>query len=248
MLRGIYTAATGMMVQTAREEAIANNLANADTTGYKRVEAVARTLAQLPLRRMGDGLAANGPAVGVLGAGAALAATTSLLTQGGLRATGNPLDLALAGAGFFAVETPAGVRYTRDGAFMVDRDGYLVNAAGYRVLGQAGAIRLGDGRVEVDDKGQVMVDGTVRGQLLLVDFPAGTELAREGGNLFSAPPGSQIQAAPAVKAGYLELANVQPVKEMVDLIAVMRAYEAGQRLIKAHDETLGQAVNDIARL
>lgn len=248
MLRGIYTAATGMLVEQIRQEVIAGNLANADTAGYKRQLAVDRPLAQFPLRRLGEG-PGNAPAdIGTLGTGAALAATVTLFGQGGLRATGNPLDLAIVGEGFFAVETAAGVRFTRDGAFTVDRDGYLVTVAGHRVLGEEGPIRVGSGRVEVDAEGRVTVDGAVHGRLRLVAFSDPGVLRREGENLFSAPAGAGTAAAATVKAGYLELSNVQPVREMVDLIAVMRSYEACQRLIKAHDETLGQAVNEIARL
>ncbi len=248
MLRGIYAAATGMLVEQVRQEVIAGNLANADTAGYKRQVAVERPLAQFPLRRLGDGPGRTPAGVGVLGTGAALATTVTLFGQGGLRPTGNALDLALVGDGFFAVETPSGVRFTRDGAFMVDRDGYLVTAAGYRVLGEGGPLQVGSGRVEVDTEGRVTVDGVTRGRLQLVAFADVTVLRREGENLYSAPPGAGVPADASVKAGYLELSNVQPVREMVDLIAVMRSYEACQRLIKAHDETLGQAVNEIARV
>lgn len=246
MLRGLYIAATGMLNEERRLDVVANNMANADTTGFKRTVPVSASSFSLALRRVGDGLAA--PAIGRLGVGAAVMQAAPVMTQGGLRPTGRSLDLALVGDGFFAVETPAGVRYTRDGAFSLDRDGYLVTADGRRVLGTAGPIRVGGGQVTVTEQGDVLVDGRTAGRLRVVAFPAGTELAREGNNRFRAPQGVSEQPSSAtVRSGYLELSNVQPVREMVEMIAVMRSYEASQRAVRAHDETLGLAVNEIAK-
>lgn len=247
MLRGLYVAAAGMLAEERRLDVVANNLANADTAGYKRAVAVAESPFALLLRRVGDGPVAA--PVGPLGVGAAVTETAAIMTQGGLRPTGQPLDLALVGEGFFAVQTPAGVRYTRDGSFTLDAEGYLTTAAGHRVLGTAGPIKAAGAEVTVTAEGEVLVDGRSAGRLRLAAFPAGTALAREGDNLFRAPAGVTEQAARArVRAGYLELANVEPVREMVEMMAVMRAYEAAQRAVRAHDETLGRAVNDIARV
>lgn len=247
MLRGLYVAATGMLNEERRLDVVANNIANADTTGYKRSVAVTESMASLLLRRLGDGPAA--PAVGTLGLGVALTDPRAVFTQGGFRFTGRDLDVALVGDGFFAVETPGGVRYTRDGAFSVSAGGYLVTADGNRVLGTTGPLQVGiAGKVTISESGEVAVDGTVKGRLRLAAFPAGTELRREGDNRFRVAGGaSERPAAAALRAGYLEQANVQPVREMVEMISVMRAYEANQRAVKAHDETLGQAVTEIAR-
>ena len=246
MLRGLYIAASGMLNEERRLDVIANNIANADTTGFKRAVPVAEAAFSLVLRRVGDGPAA--PVIGELGVGGPLTAAVPAMVQGGLRATGRALDLALVGEGFFVVQTSAGVRYTRDGSFSLDREGYLVTADGHRVLGTAGPIRVGSGQVAVTADGEVLVDGRAAGRLRLAAFPAEIRLAREGDNRFRAPEGSvERQAQATVRSGYLELSNVQPVREMVDMIAVMRAYEASQRAVRAHDETLGQAVNEIAR-
>lgn len=247
MLRGIYVAATGMLNEERRLDVIANNIANADTTGFKRSVTVNESMASLLLRRLGDGPAA--PAIGTLGLGVAQADARPVFTQGGFRFTGRDLDLALAGDGFFAVETAGGVRYTRDGAFSVSADGYVVTADGNRVLGATGPLQVGTaGKVTISESGEVAVDGAVKGRLRLAAFPPGTDLRREGDNRFRVADGTAERPATAgVRAGYLEQANVQPVREMVEMISVMRAYEANQRAVKAHDETLGQAVTEIAR-
>ncbi len=249
MLRGIYAAATGMVAETQRQEVIANNLANADTTGFKRLMAVSRTLGDRELRVWGDRTVREGEVVGPLGLGAAVAGTATAFTQGGLRFTGNALDLALVGDGFFAVQTAGGQeRYTRDGAFLIDRDGYLVTVNGDRVVGDNGPMRPGQGKVSVAADGTVSVDGTVKGKLKIAAFADNGSLERTGHNLWAAPAGTTAQASKAtVRSGYLELANVQAVREMVDLIAVMRAYEANQKVIAAHDQALGQAVTQIAK-
>lgn len=247
MLRGLYVAATGMLNEERRLDVVANNIANADTTGFKRSVAVTESMASLLLRRLGDGPAA--PAIGTLGLGVAIAEPRTVFTQGGFRFTGRDLDVALVGDGFFAVDTPAGVRYTRDGAFSVSADGYLLTADGNRVLGATGPLQVGTtGKVTISESGEVSVDGAVKGRLRLAAFPAGTDLRREGDNRFRATGGAVERPASAtLQVGYLEQANVQPVREMVEMISVMRAYEANQRVVKAHDETLGQAVTEIAR-
>lgn len=249
LLRGIYSAAAGMVSESVRQEVIANNLANADTTGFKRALLVTRPMMEIALKRV-EGRSGPGDPVpiGTFSAGSKPDEAVPVFTQGALRSTGGVLDLALQGEGFFAVQTPAGVRYTRDGSFRVDVEGYLVTASGYRVLGKDGAIRLGDGEPVIGESGDVTVGGRSVGKLRLAVFEKDTRLEREGQNLFRAPEEAmEREAGGQVRQRYLEMSNVQPVREMVDLIAVMRAYEANQRAIKAHDETLGRAVNDIAR-
>lgn len=244
LIRGIYAAAAGMLAEELRQEVVANNLANSDTTAFKRAVATAQTGPALQLGRVDDG---GTVPVGAWGAGALPGPTAVDLRQGGLRPTGRPLDLALVGKGFFVIETPEGVRYTRDGAFLVDREGYLVTTQGYRVLGEGGPIQVGAGEVSVSPAGQVTVGGEVRGRLRLAELPEGG-LARAGDNLFRSLPGVEEKRAGAtVQAGHLELPNVQVVREMADLIAIMRAYEANQRLIRAQDETLGQLVSEVIR-
>lgn len=237
-----------MVSESVRQDVIANNLANVDTTGFKRILLVTRPLTGMALRRVEGGPGSGGlSAMGTYFAGSTPDDAATVFTQGALRSTGGALDLALLGEGFFVVEAPAGVRYTRDGSFRVDTEGYLATSSGHRVLGTGGPIRIGDGEVEISESGDVSVAGRSVGKLKLVAFETGADLVREGHNLFQASEAAAKVAGVQVRQRYLEMSNVQPVREMVDLIAVMRAYEANQRMIKAQDETLGKAVNEIAR-
>lgn len=239
MLRGIYTAAAGMLVQHAHNDVVANNLANASTPGFRRDRVVVRSFPQLDLYRT-----PGGAPVGPLTTGAAVDEVAPDMMPGPIKFTGNDLDLALEGPGYFAVAAPQGPAYTRSGSFMLDGEGYLATKEGYRLLGRNGPLAVA-GDVTVTEEGLVLSGGEPVDALLIVDFPPGTIPAKRGANLVDGP------AAPVegvrVKQHYLEQANVNVVREMIDLIAVMRAYEANQKIIQAHDETLGKAVNEMGR-
>jgi flagellar basal-body rod protein FlgF len=253
-----------------------NNLANAATTGYKADQAKLLSFPTMLLRRVGgqhgdpqplhplgmevrtrpEGLDQlpfrEAPAVGPLGTGVYVEGTFTSFRQGPLRDTGNPLDLALEGPGFFAVETPGGVRYTRAGSFRLDAEGYLTDQTGYRVLGVDGPIQVGQAAtVAVGQDGSVFADGVLVGTLLVVDFAdPNTELRKEGANLFA----PQEEAAPLaaegtrVAQGTLEGSAVNVVESLVRLIELQRAYEASQRVVRSYDETLDRTVNDLARI
>lgn len=276
MLRGLYTAASGMLAQAVRLDLETNNLANAATTGYKADQAELLSFPEMLLHRVGgqhgdpeplhpmgvqvrsrpEGLDRlpfrQAPAVGPLDTGVYVEGVFTSFRQGPLRETGNPLDLALEGPGFFAVETPAGVRYTRAGSFRLDAEGYLSDPAGHRVLGVDGPIQVGqEGPVAVGQDGAIFVAGALVGELLLVDFAdPNAELRKEGANLF-APQEEAEALAPEgtrVAQGMLEGSAVNVVEGLVRLIELQRAYESSQRVVRSYDETLDRTVNDLARI
>jgi len=247
MIRGIYTAASGMMVEVERTDVIANNLANAGTAGFKGDVAVTKDFAAVLLKRINDGPEA--PYIGSTGAGALVDEVATRQTQGSIRYTGNDLDLAIEGSGFFVVATPQGQRYTRNGSFTVNSQGQLVTADGYRVLGQGGPIQLNEGKVAITGEGQITVDGLPVGQLLLVDFADSRRLVKEGSSLYAAPEDMATQpSAGRVIQGALEGANVNVVSEMVQLIAAYRAYEINAKTVQTHDQLLDKAVNEVGRV
>lgn len=171
--------------------------------------------------------------------------------QGQLHPTENTFDLALRGKGFFCVETPEGERYTRSGDFTKDGSGYLVTKEGYKVLGENGYIRIDSSSMIVNEKGEVYADAQLQDKLKLVDFDDYNILRKEGDGLVRIE--ESIEAEPVITAGmvqqgFLESSNVDSIKEMVDMITMMRTYEANQKMIKIHDELIGKAVNEIARL
>lgn len=255
MVRGLYIGASGMLMELRRTDVLANNLANAATNGYKRDELVEEDFPGLLLRRVNDstgpGPAPPGrpPVVGRLGLGATPVDAVTDWAAGPLTQTGNPLDLAVLGEGLFAVQTPNGVRYTRDGAFTRNTQGLLVTEGGFPVLGERGPLQLPAGGVEVTPDGTVSVAGEKVDRLRLVRFPRGQRLTKEGNNFFSAPAAGQpVDATTEVHQGVIERANVNTVREMIGLIASVRSYEANQKLIQMQDELLQKAVNEVGRV
>lgn len=257
MIRALHTAATGMETQQFNIDVISNNLANVNTNGYKTVRADFEDLLYQTLRPAGA-TAAGGtqlPSGLQVGLGARPAATYGLFTTGALQVTGNPLDLAIEGEGFFKVLLPDGaVAYTRDGGFKLDAQGRLVTSNGYPLEPEiiippdAEQIMIGrDGVINVRRGGQDGVEEI--GQITLVRFVNAAGLNRIGLNLYRLTPaaGEPIEGVPgtngigSIAGGTLEASNVQIVDEMVRLIMAQRAYEVNSRAIQTADEMLSVA-------
>jgi flagellar basal-body rod protein FlgF len=243
----LYSIVSGSLAASERLEIVTNNLANTSTAGFKAQ--------YLVLRMVPQGTAPD--AVGLDGVQPGSTPTVDLRTvtdfaQGPIRESGNPLDAALSGPGFFVVTTPQGERYTRQGQFQLDPAGFLVTAAGHRVQGAGGRdVQLAGGRVEIDANGGITVDGTPSAQLRLVDFAEPGALAPEGSALFVATPDAvAIEQAPGatpttVIQGAIEAANVDAIKGLIELIDVARGYETYMRAIRQVDETVERAITDV---
>lgn len=259
MLRAFSTSATGMTGQQKMVDVIANNLANVNTSGFKRSRLNFQDLFYLTLEEPGTEIASgiNSPTGLEIGSGVRAESTTKIFASGELQNTSNPLDIAIAGDGFLQVTMPNGdLRYTRDGSLMMNATGQLVTTTGY-VLQPAITITEGstvdiekDGSVNVTDpSGTRSVAGTI--QLARFLNPAG--LSSEGDNLYSETDASGTATVGTagengfgtIQSGFLEKSNVQMVTELVSLITAQRAYEINSRAIKAGDEMLRTA-NSIA--
>ena len=247
MIRGFYTAVSGMLTSVRRMDVVVNNLANVQTNGYKQERMAATTFSDQLLAQLGgnpDG-APMGP---IMLTNAAMPPDLDL-SQGALRATGRALDFALHGPGFLTVLTETGTAYTRDGSLLRDPQGFLATATGARVLGQAGPIFLPPGDPSVGPDGQILVDGQPVDQLLLAEFGPDQLFERRGGNLL-VPAGGE-PAGPAtttvVEPGFVEGSNVDLTGTITTMMELQRAYEANQRIIQYHDQMLAHAVNDVAR-
>lgn len=248
MIRGLYIAATGMLAEQTRADITANNLANLNTGGYKKDVAVFRSFPELLVQRINDPQDGGArPVLGSLSGGAVVDEVLTSFAPGVLKETGQPLDLALEGGNFFVLQTPAGLRYTRNGAFTLDGEGYIVNSDGYRLLGENGPIQVRGQKIEVNRDGTVVVDGQPVDRLLLVSFANPRDLQKAGNNLFIGV-NPQPAVAGRVLQGYLEGSNVNAITEMIDMITIMRAYEANQRMIQAQDSILDKAVNQVGSL
>ena len=246
VIRGIYSSAAGMIAESLRNDTIANNLANANTAGYKKDIAVTQDFASMLIYRINDG--AQAPAIGRLGAGALVNEVATIHTTGMMRPTGNNLDTAIEGRGYFTVETPNGLRYTRNGTFSMNAQGELVNGEGFRVVGENGPILIQGGKVTIGEDGGVQVDGVEVNRIQLVDFADEKRLVKEGHTLMSAP--ADLAARPAtglIRQGVLEMSNVNIVSEMVNMISGYRAYEVNSKVVQAHDQLLDKAVNEVGR-
>lgn len=262
MLRAFSTAATGMSAQQKMVDTIANNLANINTNGYKRRQAVFEDLLYVKLKQAGREVSSGitAPAEVEIGSGVKFAATAKVFTMGELENTGRGKDMAIMGDGFFEVTLPGGEsRYTRDGTFFQNANGDLVTSAGYAVEPAITIPPDADGSsfgVGPDGTVTVMVGETqtVLGNIQLVKFPNAEGLSAEGGNLYSetessgaAIPGTAGEGGyGSIEGGMLEKSNVQMVSELVNLITAQRAYEINSRAIKTGDGML-QTANQLVR-
>lgn len=249
MIRGLYIAATGMVDQMTRLDTISNNLANVNTTGFKKDYNVTKAFSDVMLMAENYTSPSQGERnIGTLNYGVWSGGIYTDLSQGGLQKTDNPFDLAIDGNGFFAVQNGSQVVYTRDGHFKRDQNGVLVTAEGLPVLGLKGKIILPQGSVKVDESGSIYVDGNYIDRLRLVDINQSNvnTVVKIGNDLLIGSLGNRPVGM--IRQGYVEVSNVNPVEEMVNMIDVTRAYEANQKVITAMDDTLNKAVNDVGKI
>ncbi len=285
MVRGIYTGASAMMAKTQEMDIVANNLANVDKTAFKKQTAVFKAFPEMLLARMqDDGLvvlpigASDDPAtIGRLGTGVEVNEVFTQFEQGALKKSESHFDFALNGKGFFVIETPDGLRYTRNGNFTRNAEGYLVTHNGDYVLGTQGRVKAQDFNFFVDKEGRVyrnadMTDTpekmvgrlenrwenrVVYNQLRMAHFENPRELKKMGDSYFAQSafsgearplPFFEESQNTKVLQKFLESSNVKLVDEMVSMISLQRTYEANQKSVRTHDETLGKLVNDVARV
>ncbi len=261
MLRAFSTAATGMTAQQTMVDVIANNLANINTTGFKRSQINFEDLLYIIMKEPGTEVASgiNTPSGLEIGSGVNAASTIKVFTAGELQNTSRPLDVAITGDGFFQVSLPNGdIRYTRDGSLQINANGELVTASGYTlepaITIPADAVSVSiekDGGVNVTDPSGTL---SVVGTLQLARFPNPSGLVSEGNNLLAETGASGTPTTGTageggfgtIQSGFLEKSNVQMITELVNLITAQRAYEINSRAIKVGDDMLRTA-NNIVR-
>ncbi len=267
MVKGLYTAYTGMMEEQRRLDVLSNNLANSTTTGYKKEgttnAAFARTLA-IRIKDSGDHGMARG--LGQIQLGDHIGETYTDYSQGSFKITDKPSDLAIGGDGYFAIaytdkQGNTSVKYTRDGEFTVDNEGYFRTGNGDFLLNRNGAVNgtIGENsyvrvdplqKYSVDPQGFVFQNGVAVGQIGVVNVNNTDYLAKYGENLYDLVNGGRMQPSARfqIEQGALEQSNVNIVDEMVSMITIQRAYDAGQRMIHAEDETLEMAVGQVGQV
>ena len=244
MIQALYTAASGMSAQQLNLDTIANNLANASTVGYRAQHNVfSSVLAEA-------GSASSSPISQAMNNFGILSGTTLDQSQGALQKTGNDLDLAIQGSGYFVVQTPNGPMYTRNGSFQVSSKGQLITSSGDPVIGSNGTITMPPGEVSISADGTISSQGAVAGKLKVVQFAPGTTLTSAGETYYSAPPKSEIPATDStVKQGMLESSNVNPVTSMVELITAQRSAEMMQRALSMFNSEMDKtATQDLPKI
>lgn len=246
MLRGIYTAASGLNVQQAGLDVAGNNIANFQTPGFKQDRLSAGSFPAVLLIRL-EREAQPAP-VGQTCCGVQVSSIETSFEQGPLENTGNLRDVALEGDGFLVAATPDGERYFRTGTLFVDQEGYLVTSGGHQVLGENGPVRIEGGEFKIFADGTVVSGQNPVDRLRVVTFQDQNALVKEGAGYFSAPGIQPDPAAAAkVRQGVLEGSNVELTDEMVRLIEGVRAYQLCQRALRTHDALLDRAVNQVGK-
>lgn len=253
MIRGIYTSALGMITSMQRMDVVTQNMANANTTAYKRDHVVSHEFSDILMARLNDpGLRMfKSMPIGFVNPGVFVDDVFTAFTQGAFQQTGNSLDLAISGQGFFVVNLDGEELFTRDGTFTM-ANGLLLTQSGGRVQGLNGDITLPDGYIVIDEQGRILVNDEYIDTLRFANFSRDGlhSLRKMQDNLFRVSdytPGTEMPFEGLVMQGYLEMSNVNIVREMVEMITNQRAYDTNARMITLQDGTLQRAVNDIAR-
>lgn len=239
----IYVSTAGAIAALRDLDIIANNIANTDTPGYKRTTSIFEVAMETALQTSNGNTVPGGAASSYVGSsGIAID-----FAQGPLVVTSSKLDVAINGVGFFEIETPGGLRYTRSGSFRVASTGFLSTIAGHPVVGDGGPIPVGTRPVEILSTGVVVDDeGSEVGRLKLIEFEDLSKLRQTAGGLYSAPDdaGASQVVNPQYSAGFVEGSNVVAVRELSALITVQRAYDIALRSLQTDDRGTEQLLEE----
>jgi len=240
MFRGIYASACALVEQMARVDLLAANLANASTPGYRRLVTAPESFPELIS-------AGSSPSPGTLRLGVTAAPPIVDLSSGPIEKTDNPLDLAIAGDGFFVISHPSGTRlYTRAGRFLLDATGRLVTPDGYPVLSDRGEVRLPPGRISVAEDGTIAVDNKPIAKLLIVSFPPTASLSPAGHTYYTTTSAPQSTSQARVLQGAIEHSNVNPARELGQMMVALRVYEASVRAMSLQDSSFARLLQAVA--
>lgn len=233
MIRGFYTAGSGMVTQSRRLDVIGDNMANARTAGFKKDHAVATTFSE----RILEGN------LGTISLGRTIDKVSTNFSQGTVEESGNPFDLAIEGEGFFALEQADGTAmYTRNGKFALDSEGYLVSTGGGRLMGENGTIKVDSSEFTVSADGTVSVDGKKIDKITIYNPESTENMTKQSAGLFTDVAGTQKPFAGQIKQGAIESSNTDMMQEMIDMMGSQRSFQACSQIVKMIDSTLAKTV------
>jgi len=245
MLRGMYSAATGMITQYKKIDVLGNNVSNISTDGFKRDELSLKSFDEEVATRMTDNVS-----ISTISDGVAVNSVSTDFTQGPMSQTGRDTDLAISGDGFFAVEATAnggGVKYTRDGNFSVDANGYLALASGERLLGSDGnPIKVGADTFDTTVDGTVTQSGVNLGKIQIYSSQNTNGITKRTDGFFDVA--STTAANGSIKQGYLESSNVDAVSEMTGMMQSSRSFQACQQAFQVNSDTLDRLINQVGSM
>ncbi len=236
MINGMHESSRGCIKEELRMDIISSNLANVNVVGFKKD--------RISFQKMLNQAAVTADAP-------ANVTIRPDMEQGDMTATGNELDLAILGKGFFKVQTEDGIRYTRKGNFTLDPQGMLITQSGDKVMGKLGPLYISGKNITVDNKGNINTDTGRIGQLAVVDFENYQGISKVGKSFFAVQQDTpEIDIAPetTVSQGYTELSNVNAAEEMVNMIHALRAFESYQKSIRVIDELDNMAINQVSKV
>ncbi len=256
MIRGLYTSAVGMMTQMNNMDVVTNNIANADTAGFKKDVSVTQAFSKELARRLDDPkyeLIKHDNQVGRMSLGVFVNSVHTDFSDGSFEHTGESLDLAIEGDGFFSVlvndnDGNSSEKYTRDGSFTLGKNGTLLTTGGNVVVGENGIITLPNGEISINQAGEIYVNNEYIDRFKIIDVENKDSLRKYGDNLYDTIDESNVtEFSGRIMQGYKERSNVNSVEEMVKMITLSRVYEANQKMLQISDSTLQRAVNDLGR-
>lgn len=241
---GYYAAGTALVTSTQQMDTIANNLANASTVGYRAEKDIFSSV-------LADASNADASSLDkAINNYGIMSGTILDQSQGALQKTGNDLDVAISGPGYFVVQTANGPMYTRNGSFQVSGKGQLVTDTGDAVMGESGTLTMLPGKVSISTDGTISVNGAVTGKLHIVDFPAGTKVESAGNTYYTAPPDTAESSTDSeARQGFLESSNVNPILGLVDLITAQRSADMMQRALSMFNSEIDKtATQDLPKV
>lgn len=256
MVRGLYTAYTGLANEQKRLDIISNNLANSATVGYKEENVTNQSFDEVLTVKIRDGsVGYANQAIGNMSLGVKLGEVYTDYNQGSFRETGNTFDFAIEGKGFFAMRCADSngndtLKYTRNGCFKMTQDGYVVDTNGNHLQGESGDLQVPvDATISVGTDGSVYANGEYVDKISLADFEDYDYLEKYGDNMYQTVAGATLlEGTGSICQGYTEQSNVNVVSEMVEMITITRAYESNQKVMQTVDSMLDASVNTIGKL
>lgn len=249
MSRGFYTLTSGMITQQRKIDISSNNIANMNTAGYKREQAVTTSFGNLLINKYKqNGIYEEATPINNVSIIRTMEENNTIHSQGTLEETGSMTDFAIKGAGFFAIDNQGQILYTRNGSFNIDEEGYLFLEGSGRVQGEFGDIYIGTDKFDFAEDGSIIVDDEVIDNIVIYDFPDYNDLNKFGEGMFTSDVEPDLVEYPVIAHKTVERSNVNVTEELTDILSSQRALQTAAQALKIYDMINDKAVNEIGKI